>query len=150
MLYNKLSQSTKVKKKKKTKNMHLLSHSACWTAIQAWVLLAPSLSWGCNQVSPRFAVTAMLTLFLEHLSGCSQDLVVHELQAGDVPSSLPHGPVHSAAHNMSASFHQCKPSREKALRHKPVSSFNLISDIRSHHFCCILLIISKSLCSAHT
>lgn len=79
------------------------------------------------------------------LSGCWLEAVL---------SSLPCGPLHRAAHNMVAGFHQSKQTGQRErIRQRMVEDrvfLSLISDVILHHFCQILCIRSKSLDSAHT
>ena len=60
-------------------------------------------------------------------------------------SVLIHGPLHRTDHNMTAYFPQNgTESERKHPRRKSWSSYNLVSEVTSHHFCGILFLGSKS------
>lgn len=63
-------------------------------------------------------------------------------------SSLPQGPLHRVAHNMVAGFHLREQVRKREQDEVAVF-YPLISEVISHHFCCILFVESKPLNPAY-
>lgn len=78
-------------------------------------------------------------------------LVAHSCPLKATLWSLFHGAVFRTAHNVASVFikERCKKKPKRVPARQKSQSYNLVSKVRCHHFCCIIFVGCESLVPAH-